>query len=411
MSGRCGWGRGNNSGLLWGPPQPDHGRRPRPRADHGAATFPTSTARALLPLTLTTIGVVYGDIGTSPLYTIRECFFGTHSVPPTPENVLGVLSLVIYALVIVISIKYIAIVMRADNAGRGRHPRADGAPARARQREWQARVDRSRHFRRGAAVWRRHDHAGHHRARRRRGTEGRDAVVRFVRGADRRRDSHRDLRDPAARHASGRPTVWSGDGAVVHHDRGPRADLDRQEADRPVRDQPGPRPRLLRDARAARLRGTGRGVSGGHRRRGAVRRHGPLREAADSPRVVQPGAARPVAQLLRSGRAAADRQHRGGTALLPAGAVLGAPAHGGAGDGGRHHRLPGTHLRRLLADPPGRPAWLQPADGHRPHLVAPHGADLRAAGELGADGRARSPSSSGSGRRARSRPHTASPSR
>jgi KUP system potassium uptake protein len=78
-----------------------------------------STRTALLPLTLTAIGVVYGDIGTSPLYTIRECFFGTHSVPPTHENVLGVLSLVIYALVIVISIKYIAIVMRADNRGEG----------------------------------------------------------------------------------------------------------------------------------------------------------------------------------------------------------------------------------------------------------------------------------------------------
>jgi KUP system potassium uptake protein len=75
--------------------------------------------RALLPLTLTAIGVVYGDIGTSPLYTIRECFFGTHSVPPTPENILGVLSLIIYALILVISIKYIAIVMRADNEGEG----------------------------------------------------------------------------------------------------------------------------------------------------------------------------------------------------------------------------------------------------------------------------------------------------
>ena len=80
---------------------------------------PRPSARALLPLTLTAIGVVYGDIGTSPLYTIRECFFGTHSVPPTPENVLGVLSLIIYALLIVISIKYIAIVMRADNQGEG----------------------------------------------------------------------------------------------------------------------------------------------------------------------------------------------------------------------------------------------------------------------------------------------------
>src|SRR3954469_10622619 len=75
--------------------------------------------RGLLGITLATVGVVYGDIGTSPLYTIRECFFGTHPVPPTYENVLGVLSLVVYALLLVISVKYIAIVMRADNQGEG----------------------------------------------------------------------------------------------------------------------------------------------------------------------------------------------------------------------------------------------------------------------------------------------------
>ena len=73
----------------------------------------------LLPLTLTALGVVYGDIGTSPLYAMRECFFGSHPVSPTHENVLGVLSLIIYALVLVISIKYVAIVMRADNQGEG----------------------------------------------------------------------------------------------------------------------------------------------------------------------------------------------------------------------------------------------------------------------------------------------------
>src|SRR5215203_4836679 len=50
---------------------------------------------------------------------MRECFFGSHSVPPTQENVLGVLSLIIYSLLLVISIKYIAIVMRADNQGEG----------------------------------------------------------------------------------------------------------------------------------------------------------------------------------------------------------------------------------------------------------------------------------------------------
>ena len=75
--------------------------------------------RAILPVTLTAIGVVYGDIGTSPLYAMRECFFGSHSVPPTHDNVLGVLSLIIYSLLLVISIKYIAIVMRADNQGEG----------------------------------------------------------------------------------------------------------------------------------------------------------------------------------------------------------------------------------------------------------------------------------------------------
>ena len=76
-------------------------------------------SRRLLPLTLTALGVVYGDIGTSPLYAMRECFFGSHSVPPTHDNVLGVLSLIIYSLLLVISIKYVAIVMRADNQGEG----------------------------------------------------------------------------------------------------------------------------------------------------------------------------------------------------------------------------------------------------------------------------------------------------
>ena len=74
---------------------------------------------ALLALTLTAVGVVYGDIGTSPLYTIRECFTGSHAVAPTHENVLGVLSLIIYALIVVISVKYIAVVMQADNHGEG----------------------------------------------------------------------------------------------------------------------------------------------------------------------------------------------------------------------------------------------------------------------------------------------------
>jgi KUP system potassium uptake protein len=62
---------------------------------------------------------VYGDIGTSPLYALRECFHGPHAIAPTAENVHGVLSLVFWSLLIVISIKYLAFVMRADNRGEG----------------------------------------------------------------------------------------------------------------------------------------------------------------------------------------------------------------------------------------------------------------------------------------------------
>jgi KUP system potassium uptake protein len=87
-----------------------------PAAERGQRSL---QRRALLPLSITALGVVYGDIGTSPLYAFRECFFGSHSVPPTHENVLGVLSLIIYSLLIVISIKYLALVMRADNQGEG----------------------------------------------------------------------------------------------------------------------------------------------------------------------------------------------------------------------------------------------------------------------------------------------------
>jgi KUP system potassium uptake protein len=83
------------------------------------ATPAATSSGRVAALTLTAIGIVYGDIGTSPLYTIRECFYGSHAVEVSPENVLGVLSLVLYALFIVISIKYIAIVMRADNQGEG----------------------------------------------------------------------------------------------------------------------------------------------------------------------------------------------------------------------------------------------------------------------------------------------------
>jgi KUP system potassium uptake protein len=67
-------------------------------------------------LSLAALGVVYGDIGTSPLYTMKEVFASAHHpVPVTPDNVFGILSLIFWSLIVVVSIKYVAFVMRADN--------------------------------------------------------------------------------------------------------------------------------------------------------------------------------------------------------------------------------------------------------------------------------------------------------
>ena len=77
------------------------------------------TGRRLLSLSLLALGIVYGDIGTSPLYAMRECFYGAHPVALTPANVLGVLSLIFWSLVIVVMIKYHVYVLRFDNRGEG----------------------------------------------------------------------------------------------------------------------------------------------------------------------------------------------------------------------------------------------------------------------------------------------------
>jgi KUP system potassium uptake protein len=76
--------------------------------------------KRLATLTLAALGIVYGDIGTSPLYAIKEVFGGSHHpVPITPDNVLGVLSLFLWSLLIVVTLKYVSFIMRANNKGEG----------------------------------------------------------------------------------------------------------------------------------------------------------------------------------------------------------------------------------------------------------------------------------------------------
>jgi len=84
---------------------------------HHVASNPRGKRLALL--TLTALGVVYGDIGTSPLYAMRECFAPHYGLTPTRTNVHGVLSLIVWALILVISVKYVIFILRADNHGEG----------------------------------------------------------------------------------------------------------------------------------------------------------------------------------------------------------------------------------------------------------------------------------------------------
>ena len=170
-----------NSSTSSSPPAPSASRT----ANHARTAADPEHSSGLALLTLGAIGVVYGDIGTSPLYALRECFHGEHGVAPTPDNVLGVLSLIFWSLTLIISIKYLLFVMRADNHGEGgilallalvaQSPRPSAKPREP---------DRARALRRGAALRRRHDHARHLGAGRRRGTRRRNPHLRAVYRAD-----------------------------------------------------------------------------------------------------------------------------------------------------------------------------------------------------------------------------------
>ena len=348
--------------------------------------------RRLLPLTLTALGVVYGDIGTSPLYALRECFFGSHSVPPTHENVLGVLSLIIYSLVLVISIKYVVIVMRADNQGEGGVLALTALiPSRAGVAGGPARLAVGRPLLIALGIF---------------GTallygdgmitpaisvlgavEGLEVVTPLFRPyvvpatlvilvglfAIQKYGTHRvgGLFGPVM-------VIWFVTIAalgVVWITRAPAvlAAFDPRHA-----------VTFFVCQRLRRIRGARRRVPGGHGGRGALRRHGPLRKTSDPIGVVRLRVAGPGAELPRPRRAAADQSHRRAS-ILSARAVVGPAAAGRALHGGGDHRVTGADLRFVFHHTPGHSAWTRASPRRGAHVGARDGPDLRAAGELGAD--------------------------
>src|SRR6478672_3856352 len=268
---------------------------------------PVATAghSAQLPAaaTLGALGVVYGDIGTSPLYALKEAAkAATHGGPLTNEAVLGVVSLILWALILIISIKYALLILRADNRGEGgivailallgaRH---------AQPGTWRAQL---LVVGRGAALRRRRHHAGDFGAQRHRRPEGRCAIAGAGGGADHHRHPGRPVRDAEAGHRIHRPDLWSGDARLVRRARGPRHPRHRQgpggagcaESALCLRVPDPPKfPRLLRDSR--------RRLPRRHRRRGDVCRHGAFRAAPDPPCVVCHLPARAGVELFRAGR-------------------------------------------------------------------------------------------------------------
>ena len=234
------------------------------------ASGETATAHSAeqnLPLLmLGALGVVYGDIGTSPIYALREALHAaTGGAPAAPEQVLGVLSLIFWALTVIVTIKYIAFVLRADNRGeggilslmalaRGSYPRS-------------ARLDSpDRHLRRRAVLRRRRDNAGDLGAFGGRGHRGGDADLRSLRRAADAVDPRHPVCRAAVRDGQGRGGVRSGHLAVVHRDRRFRPHPHCRQPGRACGDQSASYRHLPHPFAGHVLRDDRRGVPGGDRR-------------------------------------------------------------------------------------------------------------------------------------------------
>ncbi|KAF1857783.1 hypothetical protein Lal_00041194 [Lupinus albus] len=323
-------------------PLPRHGRRGR-----------FHRARARTPqrgLLMGALGVVYGDIGTSPLYAYKEAVKAAGGGMATPLAVTGAVSLIFWALILIVSIKYAILILRADNRGEGEARDPAGAPSRGRAGG------------RGAPIRRRGDHARHLCPFGGGGAEGRCPKPRPLRRADHHRDPRRPVRRAVPGRRPDRPYLRAGHAAVVRRPGAAGAGIHPARA----ADSSGPQPaegrgipvpcRLGRQLRDARCRLPGR-----HGRRGDVCRSRAFRRPADTRGMVRPGPARPGAQLFRAGRPAARGAGRDREPVLPPRAGLGAYPPGGPCDAGNDHCLAGDHLRGVLPDAAGDPARL-PAD-------------------------------------------------
>ncbi len=202
------------------PEEAAHEDRPAPRVFETERDVVPQAGRAALALAA--LGVVFGDLGTSPLYT-EQVVFTQHraAAQTTAAGVYGVVSLIFWALVIVVSFKYAGAIMRAHNRGDGGVLALTALIRRCKPAHGVLLVA-ARNLRRVAVPRGRHDHPGDLGPVGSRGAEGRDARRRASRHADRARDPDFAVLDPAPGHRRRRRPVRPGDARMVHGAGNPR---------------------------------------------------------------------------------------------------------------------------------------------------------------------------------------------
>ena len=331
-------------------------------------------------LTLGALGVVFGDIGTSPLYALQAVFAADDgAVKPTSGDVYGIISLVVWSITLIVSIKFVTFIMRADNDGEGgimalmaliRHMSIGIPPVGPHRR----RPSGSLFYGDGMIT----PDLGAVGGRGHRGGGAEPGVGRPYHP----RRAGRAVRAAAVRHRAHRPPVRPGHGPLVRRARRRRYRAPAAPSRHPQGAVPHLRDRLLRRPPGYRVHLAGIGRADGHRGRGALRGHGALRPAADQPGVVLRGVPGADAQLHGPGIADHRRPHRDLQPVLPPAARMVPGPDGRRCHDGHPDRVAGRDLGRVLGHAPGGAARIPAAPGHPPHLRLDHRPGVRPRGEL-----------------------------
>ena len=251
-------------------------------------------------LALGSVGVVFGDIGTSPLYALQAALSQFKRGGLTVEAVVGVVSLIIWALLIVVTAKYVLFLMQADNKGEGGilslMALAQVALGRKAVVAFALGVAGRRCFPATRSSPRRSRCSPPSRA------SSRSTPTSRLRPAGDRRHPDPAVSRPATRHRRRGGVLRPDHGGVLHHQRRARRDAHSRRVGDPARAQPRAGPGVPVAARRARLRRARQRLPRRDRRGGALRRHGPFRPPADPGRVAVPRPAGADGQLSRSGR-------------------------------------------------------------------------------------------------------------